>query len=54
MDLIATGPTVGRQVHNTNVVAVGRPSGDGGRHGQPATLCQFAHLIAVEELRGTI
>lgn len=55
MDLIAAGPTVGKQVHEANVVALAlahRATAivtDNTRH-----FARFAHLVAVEEIDDTI
>jgi len=55
MDLIVAGPTVGKQVHDANVVAVAMAHRavaivtDNTRH-----FARFAELIAVEEIGGTI
>lgn len=55
MDLVVTGPSVGKQVHDANVVAVAlahRAASivtDNSRH-----FARFAHQVAVEEIDGTI
>ena len=55
MDLVVAGPSVGKQVHDANVVAVALAHRavsivtDNTRH-----FARFAHLVAVEEIDGTI